>query len=101
MSDQPPAEVYLAAAKAYISGTPGAIRQQSWDTLAKLRARDAEFQRAVDVAWRLGRGVYQDIAEAAIAYATEPEGSDQVEHYWWQLKGAVSAHLKADADADA
>ena len=66
MSDQPSAEVYLAAAKAYISGTPGAIRQQSWDMLAKLRARDAEFQHAVDVAWRLGFEAGRTAASQAI-----------------------------------
>jgi hypothetical protein len=53
---------------------------------------------AVETVYRRGRGELQDIADAAIAYVTEPEGSDQVEHYWWQLKDAVGSYLKAHAD---
>jgi hypothetical protein len=73
----------------------------AWDRRsARAASGDIEppLRAAVEVAYRAGRNRGSDIIDAAIAYVTEPDGSDQVEHYWWQLKDAVGTYVKAHAD---
>lgn len=42
-----------------------------------------------------------DVETAAIAYVTEPEGSDRVPQYWHELQEAVRQHRRAEAQESA
>jgi hypothetical protein len=74
-----PEQVYHAAAVEWDRKSP---RAASGDIVAPLRA-------AVEYGWRAGQTRLADIVEAACAYVDAPEGSDDVEHAWWALRGAV------------
>lgn len=91
-----PEEVYREAAAVYTATTNCSAEFR--DAMAGAFADERMFRAAVESAYRAGQLNGSDIVDAAIAYVTEPDGSDQVEHYWYQLKDAVGAWLKRHAD---